>query len=384
MPDFAKLHQLFYSTEEKNRLLAFELAKSQSCYETFVSQLYDEWMTFPHFVKELAYNDELFKEYKEEDPEYIIPTGIELQKETLLMFAEMYFGKSMHFSGRYQEKLTEFPRVLLHCTFITELNLSLNDLTVIPDDIDRLEQLKHIDLSLNFNLKALPESFGNLAQLETISLHGVEWIFAVRNFEKEDPDQDTYTHKLPNWFRKLTHLKNLDFGNLFLQELPDWIDELYQLESISIHSGWGSYPMLEIPTNFTKLVNLKTINIGSYTVSIPNDIDQLAQLEHLAIQPALEFPSSIQYLKNLKTLDLSYFAHGYPMELEKYGIKGDLYNEGVPAGVSRLDLYGWTWLKKMTWLQQLTFVHIEPYAFTDLEKEELTLALPHCHFIFQE
>lgn len=384
MSTLSKLEQLFYSTEEKNRLLAFELAESQGNYETFVNQLYEEWETFPHFVSELEHTKVYFEELKEDQPDYIFPTGIAFKKESLLLFAQSYFYPEMYLSGRYQSKLSEFPRVILNCTFLQTLDLSLNELTTLPDDIDRLQQLRAIDLSLNFNLKSLPESFGNLTQLEKIGLHGCEWIFSVRKFEQEDPAQDTHSNKLPNWFRKLKNLKDLDFGNLALEEFPDWIDELTQLESISIHSGWGSYPTLEIPSSFTNLAHLKHIHIGSYTTYIPEDIDRLTNLESLVLQPILNAPANIRLLKNLKRLDFSYFANDYHMELEQYGIKGDLYSTGVPEGLSRLKLYGWEWLKEMTWLQEFTFVHIEPYAFTDLEKEELATALPNCTFIYED
>lgn len=384
MTNQTKLEQLFYSTEEKNRLLAFELAKSQGNYEPFIQQLYEDWMSFPHFVAELKYSKELFEELKEEDSNYVMPTGIELKKECLLLFAESYFHPTMYLSGRHQHKLAEFPRVILNCTFLQTLDLSSNELNTLPEDIDRLHQLREIDLSLNFNLMSLPSSFGNLSQLEKIGLHGCEWIFSVRKFEHEDPEQDKHINKLPDWFRKLKNLKNLDFGNLALEGFPTWIDELSQLESISIHSGWGSYPTLDIPSSITNLAHLKTIHIGSYTTYIPDDIDKLTKLENLSVQPMLNAPENIRQLKNLKTLDFSYFANDYTMELEKYGIEGNLYDSGLPEGLSRLKLYGWEWLKEMTWLQRFTFVHIEPYAFTELEKKELASALPNCTFVYED
>ena len=78
-------------------------------------------------------------------------------------------------------------------------------------------------------------------------------------------------------------------------------------------------------------------------------------------------------------MDFSYLSSDYALQHPDYDRLWDLYDKGVPEGWSRIQLYGWEWLKEMTGLQEFIFRHIEPYAFTEKERAELADAIPNCN-----
>lgn len=70
--------------------------------------------------------------------------------------------------------------------------------------------------------------------------------------------------------------------------------------------------------------------------------------------------------------------------MEDFNTAEELQEKAIPTNTSRLDLYGWQWLKEMTWLKQFKFHHIEPFAFSVVEIAELQQALPHCKLDIEE
>ncbi|MGH1337104.1 MAG: hypothetical protein ACRBFS_13350 [Aureispira sp.] len=87
----------------------------------------------------------------------------------------------------------------------------------------------------------------------------------------------------------------------------------------------------------------------------------------------------------LKYLDLSYLSYDITFnEVQGYNDLFDVSDKGVPEGLSRIKIYGWEWLKEMTQLQEFTFKHVEPYAFTDIERKELQAALPNCKLVLED
>ena len=138
MPHLSIIKQLFYSTQEENRLLAFELAKSQDCYEAIIKELYEEWMVYPFFQKMQEYWDMGLGEMQEEEREepFVAPEGIELTKFYLEELCCDYFHQRINLEARYMPKLETFPLPVLHCTFVQELNLAWNNLKVLLKKLD--------------------------------------------------------------------------------------------------------------------------------------------------------------------------------------------------------------------------------------------------------
>jgi len=166
------------------------------------------------------------------------------------------------------------------------------------------------DLNLSGNqLRTLPESFGQLPNLQTFSAHS---------------NQIT---SLPPGFGQLPHLQNLYLNNNQLTQLPDGFGQLAQLESFemmhnllsSLPPGFGQLGKLQylilfdnqlssLPAEIGQLTGLKTLYINKNQLgSLPAEIGQLSHLEDLILieNQLTTLPSSICNLKNLKMLGYS-------------------------------------------------------------------------------
>ena len=385
-----KIRKLFYSTEASNRKLAFELAKEANCYEEMLTEFYTALQDLYIFEEEksdwLEHMQDIY-----EDEELIWPTEeLELKRLHIEGFCYSYFQEEIYLRGsmavdRMEHNLQVFPKVVLNCTFVRALDLSWNNLECLPPEIEQLSNLVKLDLSCNDRLKNLPASLANLEHLEELKLYGIHSVLETKVPENELENGKEHRYELPEFFRKMPQLKTLDLGDVYIERLPTWIHEMKGLESLMIFSGSGSNPTLELPSTFTQLSKLALLQINAYTTAIPEDIDQMQSLECLIVEPAVQIPSSIKHLKKLHYLDLSYLSYDIEFdEVEGYKNLFDVSDKGVPEGLSRIKIYGWEWLKEMTQLKEFTFKHIEPYAFTVVEREELQAALPNCKLVLED
>lgn len=382
-----KIRSLFYSDQESNRKLAFELAKSSHCYEEMLTEFHTALQELPPFGNAAEWLMVMQEIYEEENLAWPEDTWL-LKQLHLEGFCLVYFQEILTLKGSMaldgSGRLVEFPKVLLQLDFVRILDLSWNDLQVLPADIQQMNNLVKLDVSCNNKLRNLPESLANMPQLEELILYGIGGIFEATHYAEDDPRRAEKSHLLPDFFRKMKQLKVLDLGDVYLKELPEWLPEMKQLQALFLFSGSGSNPYLKLPNSFTQLSNLQLLQINAYTTAIPTDIDQLQTLEMLIVEPASHIPSSIKNLKNLTYLDLSYCSYDLVLnQVEGYTSLTDLEEKGLPQGLSRIDIYGWGWLKEMTQLEKFVFKHIQPYAFTELERRELEQALPQCAFEFE-
>ena len=342
-----------------------------------VNEWYDTWKTFPWFLKEMDVEQPSIEGALQEELGQRPCTTL-VRQHLLERFAQFYFNEAPELCGYRMRQFKTFPRALLHCTFIRVLDLSWHDLETLPDDIHRLERLEILDLSQNTKLTQLPPTLARLEQLHTLLLTGNTHVF------KQCHADGTITYPLPAFFRKMRHLRTLNLFDVLLDGFPAWLDTLTQLEQVQLSNPYADRMPFHWPVNLKQWPQLQILEINDYTTAMPQGMDQMQALEYLAVDHALAVPEDIQHLKQLKTLDLSHLALDYKIHLDGCEVLSDLKQKGVPAGMSRLEIYGWEWLKTMTQLKELMFVHEAPYAFTDLEKEELAEALPHCAFVYEE
>jgi len=162
---------------------------------------------------------------------------------------------------------------------ITELDLHGQRLFCIPKKIERLKGLKKLDCSTN-KLKALPESIGNLQNLEELYASG-----------------NCLT--LPKSIVELKNLKALDCSANLMEALPEDIIELKSLERFSF-----SYNLLKaLPKSIVELKNLKVLNSSNNRLeALPEDIVKLENLEDFwCFNNKLKtLPENIGNLKKLK------------------------------------------------------------------------------------
>ena len=209
--------------------------------------------------------------------------------------------------GRMQ--LTALPESLGQLTQLQTLNLNNNQLTTLPEWLGQLTQLQTLILSNN-QLTALPKSLGQLTQLQTLELS--------RN----------QLTALPESLGLLTQLQKLHLGNNQLTALPESLGQLTQLHWISIENNqltalpelvgqlriltqlYASRNRLKtLPEAVGQLTQLKGLYASrNKLTTLPACVGQLTQLQVLNVynNQLTTVPESLRSLINLKQL----FLHG--------------------------------------------------------------------------
>ena len=143
------------------------------------------------------------------------------------------------------------------------LNLSRNQLTALPESLGQLTQLQSLDLGGN-QLVALPDWLGQLTQLEDLN-----------------PSGNQLT-ALPESLAELAKLRRLNlFSNKF-DSLPDWVSQFISLESL----GVGNNPLRHLPESLSRCQKLEELDLGDHAGGcilgeLPTFIRHLPRLEVL-------------------------------------------------------------------------------------------------------
>jgi Leucine-rich repeat (LRR) protein len=77
--------------------------------------------------------------------------------------------KKITIYGRGEEALNLFPEVLLQMPQLTEIRLLVNGITEIPEEIEKLQNLRILDLTFN-PLDQLPRTILNLPRLFVLAV----------------------------------------------------------------------------------------------------------------------------------------------------------------------------------------------------------------------
>lgn len=156
-----------------------------------------------------------------------------------------------------QMNLTELPESLGQLAQLQSLNLLGNELRDLPKSLSQLTQLQTLDLWGNY-LTALPESLGKLTQLW--------WLNIARN----------QLTALPKWIGQLERLRSLDLSYNKLRALPEWLGELRQLRELEL-AGNG---FTSLPERFDCLQQLQVLDVSENRLTdLPASLGQLRQLK---------------------------------------------------------------------------------------------------------
>ena len=184
-------------------------------------------------------------------------------------------------------------------------------LTVVPENIGDLNELKYIDLDNN-QLETLPESFGDLSLLETLWLGRnpleviPESIFDLLSLSILGV-YETNISGIPSNISNLTNLTYLTLSNNQLTgEIPLEIFNLTNLERLFL---WENQLSGEIPSEIGNLTNLWFLSLSYNQLSgeFPSEIGNLTNLERIYLQEnqlSGEIPPEIGNLTNLERLFL--------------------------------------------------------------------------------
>lgn len=210
-----------------------------------------------------------------------------------------------NFTGKIEVFL--FPKSLDGIGYlksITELSVAKCPVEEIPSEISNCKKLKRLDLLKAYDLKKLPESIGELTELEYLNL------------------MLTQVDKLPVSIGNLTKLKYLYASSIPLTSLPENIGFCENLVVLDLHST----KITKIPDSVTGLKKLKSLDLG-YTkiTALPENIGELKELVRLDLF-GLDLKRLPQSTKNLTKLEFLNVYNNYNLNEEyKSWFKKEVY-----------------------------------------------------------
>lgn len=187
---------------------------------------------------------------------------------------------------------------------ITELSVAKCPVEEIPSEISNCKKLKRLDLLKAYDLKKLPESIGELTELEYLNL------------------MLTQVDKLPVSIGNLTKLKYLYASSIPLTSLPENIGCCESLVILDLHST----KITKIPDSITNLKSLKSLDLG-YTkiTALPENIGALNSLVRLDLF-GLDLKRLPASTKNLAKLEFLNVYNNYNLNEEyKNWFKKEVY-----------------------------------------------------------
>ena len=255
-------------------------------------------------------------------------------QETLRQW-EKEKGAVISFSNMGLEKLSE--QIIKHKAcygIVTELDLSSNRLSVIPEKIVRFTALKSINLSRN-KFMVFPEVLCTMTTLRTIKIdhnflnyipssigslkHLSRFNFSHNNISSLPEELgrlqfldhlESTNNPLPSYFLKIiiARLKNhpeLDLTNQELTALPGGILRLQEhLTKLTLTANRLS----EFHSDFLELKQLKVLELRNNQIcAIPASVSLLSNLEILGLSDNLitHLPDQLSELKKLSLLNIS-------------------------------------------------------------------------------
>lgn len=215
---------------------------------------------------------------------------------------------------------------------ITELYFLFQNISNLPEDIDKLSELRILNLRNN-PIKKLPNSINKLSNLVNLNLTGTNILHLPLNFEelrnlrvlhlsdlkpftlnlKLMPKLDTLT--LSKYYKNClqglesSNLKLLYFEGNEITSFPNELLKLHNLQKLAINFT----SIKKIPNNIYKLKSLKVLELRSNNLTyIPPTIRNLKYLECLDIgaNAFTTLPKEISQIKNLnKLIVLNNYLH---------------------------------------------------------------------------
>lgn len=234
-----------------------------------------------------------------------IDLAVELEKTIASASTE----KLEHFEFCGKE-LKNISRSLMSITCLSSLNLSNNQLEVVPSEIGDLVNLVALNVHSN-KLKSLPESIGNLSKLKILNVSGNLLKALPENLSScsELVELNANFNQLETWMPvfgwKLVKLRKLEFQFNNLVGLPESFGHLKELKHLDLRNNH----LRGLPLSIGSLSHLETLDLSrnfSNLCTLPDTIGNLASLLtlDLSFNQIRELPPALGKLKNLKNLML--------------------------------------------------------------------------------
>jgi internalin A len=215
-------------------------------------------------------------------------------------------------------RLTAIPQEIFQLTNLKELHIPYNQITAIPDEIAQLANLTELYLSSN-QITAIPDAIVQLANLTRLDLGSnkitaiPDAIIQLANLTRLDLGINQIT-VIPDAIAQLANLTRLDLTSNKITAIPDAISQLANLTELYL---WDNQ-ITAIPDAISQLANLTGLYLHRNQITaIPDAISQLANLTELYLHSnqITAIPDAISQLANLKVLNLIYNPLPIPPEI---------------------------------------------------------------------
>ena len=207
-------------------------------------------------------------------------------------------------------QLSSLPDNFGNLQNLSDLFLNSNQLSSLPESFGNLQSLSDFDLSWN-QLTSLPESFGNLQSLSNLSLSDNQLSSLPENFGNLQSLSDlglsdNQLSSLPESFGNLQSLYRLYLSNNQLSSLPESFGNLQSLNRLNLSNNQLS----SLPESFGNLQGLSDrLNLSNNQLSsLPESFGNLQSLSNELKLPGNQLtslPESFGNLQNITDLDLS-------------------------------------------------------------------------------
>ncbi len=226
--------------------------------------------------------------------------------------------------------------------FVEDLNFSASGLLEVSEQLGVLHTLKRLDLSIN-DIKVLPQSFSQLSELRYLRLDRNLHLDLVKIISVLSPlsglaeldAQECNIDNLPLDIGKLTNLKRLDLKSDRLTSLPLTFGDLANLEYLDLgyaEMGGHMNKISDLGPSFGHFKKLKYLNLsGNVLTSLPEGFAGLTDLEYLniSLNKLSAFPMPVTSLTKLQQLDLSLNdIHAVPAQLGNLEALVELHIDG--------------------------------------------------------
>ncbi|KAG0562812.1 hypothetical protein KC19_9G173000 [Ceratodon purpureus] len=193
-----------------------------------------------------------------------------------------------------------------------------SNLRLLPDSFGGLSKLRDLNLE-GSGITSLPASFGELGSLEVLNLRGCQKL-----------------HLLPESFGGLRKLRDLNLGLCRITSLPASFGELSSLEVLNAE---GCEMLHLLPDSLVGLRKLRDLNLkGSGITSLPASFGDLSSLEVLNLRGCkklLLLPGSLTGLKNVK--NFGYSGSAFASLLKSMGCLKDFEESSLPSKLNTLQ-----------------------------------------------
>ncbi|MBD3418884.1 MAG: hypothetical protein GF398_02080 [Chitinivibrionales bacterium] len=190
----------------------------------------------------------------------------------------------------------------------TRLNLAGRNLTVLPEKIGQLTELKLLIIDNNY-LTRLPDSIQQLTKLTGLFAYSNDigsipgGIGKLTNLTELNLN-DNKIAALPNAMGELSSLKSLYLDDNILSNIPEALGKLTQLEILSASKNI----IATLPVSLSQMTGLRTLLLEQNRIArLPSQIDELTKLLELNLNKnRLYFlPDDLNGLSQLKRCMLS-------------------------------------------------------------------------------